>query len=319
LIAATAGSAQVAPTGGCNAVLGSPVDTYDIADSPYVPHGYIRAAGAEFNDTSESLVNRPGSLFISSNRRLAADGDPNTARRLHGNGEREIYSDSEFSYGGQQIGIDPFSISAGTLKITADRLAAHTQAILSPLSRPNSTAPGGSPPVEYSSGMLSTETEGRESGGYAQREGYWEIRARVPAGRGLWSAFWLIGQTHARWDEIDIFEVLGNEPYRVFQNIHLAGEEFPLKSYFTRCTSNGFHTYGLYLAGGLAIFSIDGTATRRERFVPREPFYAVVNLAVGGSWPGLPDAQTRFPASLEIDYLRIYRPPDPVEHQNDAF
>lgn len=301
-------AAAALPISDCEAVTSiRSTGTYRSMDSSFVPHGYVRAAAAEFNDDAEIFVGESNPLFLTYNRRLHGGGDPNTTRRFHGNGERQIYTDSGFTYRGQRIGGDPFSVSDGTLKITARPLSAAARAALAPLSEPTETAPAGAPAVEYSSGMLSTETDGRKTGGYAQREGYWEIRAKLPAGRGLWSAFWLIGQSHEHWDEVDIFEVLGHEPGRIFQNLHIESRQYQFISHLGTCSSDGFHVYGFLLDGGAAIFTIDGVKTRSEEFSAGEPLYAVINLAVGGTWPGLPDAGTYFPAILEVDYLRIYR------------
>lgn len=277
------------------------------ADSPYVPAGYERTFSAEFDDPSEAFAKTGNPRFTTGMFRLSGEGDPNTTRRLWRNGERQLYFDRDFVFEGTSFGIDPFSIRDGVLSIAAHRLSpAHRKALL-PLAR------GGAPTVLYSSGLLSTETEGRRGAGHIQREGYWELRARLPKGKGLWSAFWLVCQTHDYWDEVDVFEVLGHEPAVIHINTHFhdggGTEGMSPERRMVRGvdTSDGFHVYGVEILEDRLVVTVDGAEALRAPHTLEAPLYAMVNLAVGGEWPGDPDKTTVFPASLRIDYLRIYR------------
>lgn len=216
-------------------------------------------------------------------------------------------SDRDFEYAGQKPKIDPFSIEGGVLTITADRLSPENTALFKPLAGKKIPAP------EFSSGMLSTETEGRSGRGFAQLLGYWEMRARLPQGKGLWPAFWLVAETHDYWDEVDIIEVLGHEPNVIYHTTHFHqgggtdGLSWKKRTHRKIDTSDGFHTYGLEITEKELIYYVDGKVTLRVGHSLKHPLYTIINLAVGGKWPGNPDESTVFPAKMEIDYLRIYQ------------
>jgi beta-glucanase (GH16 family) len=138
-----------------------------------------------------------------------------------------------------------------------------------------------------------------------------ETRLRVPAGRGLWSAVWLLPASRESVPEIDMLEVLGQDPSEVLMHLHPKNQrvESPSKEYRLSgpSLSEDWHTIRLdWLAGRLDFF-VDGVRVWRVtgRHVPDEPMYVVLNLAVGGVYPGPPDSDTRFPATFSIDYLRI--------------
>jgi hypothetical protein len=282
----------------------------DSRDSPYVPSGYKRRVSAEFNDGEEVFDAAHNPLFITENRRLHGTDDLNVTRRLAKNGELELYTDAAFAYEGKEVAINPFVVSDGSLKIVAKPLPQPLRALFSPLVAPSDAAPEGAPPIEYSSGMLSTETERRHEQGYVQMRGYWELRAKMPRGRGLWSAFWLVGQTHQHWHEIDVVEVLGQTPERVYQNFYRSDHPNEPQTYYSGVDStDGFHVYGLQITDDAVRYTVDGVETRHEAAHLDDEFYAIINLAVGGKWPGSPDGSTSFPAVMEVDYLRIYAAP----------
>lgn len=270
------------------------------------PQGYELAFSAEFENPAERFTPEGNSYFTTGNFRLNGKRDWNTVRRLAANEEQQIYLDEEASLGGQKLGINPFSIKEGILSITARPLSEEYRERL--------TQAYGGPPVRYSSGMLSTETDGRGGKGFAQRYGYWELRARLPKGKGIWPAFWLVGETHDFWDEVDVFEVLGHEPDRIYLTTHLHkgggtdGVEAERKEVRGIDTSDGFHVYGMEIKPGELVYSIDHREVLRVPHSLEKPMYAIINLAVGGAWPGNPGETTEFPAIMEIDYLRIYRP-----------
>jgi len=150
-----------------------------------------------------------------------------------------------------------------------------------------------------------------------------EARLRMPSGKGLWSAFWLLNayynQDQPEDPEIDIVEALGHDPYSIHQNYHhvvdsdgdgfhtdyLSSEHVASVSDF----SARFHVYAVDWSPGRVIWSIDGVETRRLEGseVSSEQMYILANLAVGGDFPGAPDESTPFPSSFEIDYIRVYQ------------
>jgi beta-glucanase (GH16 family) len=285
----------------------------DDVDSPFVPDGYVRRFTANFDNESEVFNRSDNPQFTTSYFRLNPD-DLNTCRRLATTGERQIFTDKDFTYNGAAFNIDPFSVKDGVLTITAMPLSDEQKAALKPLEDETRNLKS----VLYSSGMLSTETQLRKPGqGYHQLYGYWELRARLPKGRGLWPAFWLVAETHDYWDEVDVFEVHGQQPDRIFQTTHFHdgggtdGMDWPAHTVTGIDASDGFHVFGLLVhEDGRLQFMIDGRTTLEVRHALEVPLYTMVCLTVGGNWSGDPDETTPFPAGMDIDYLRIYRAPE---------
>lgn len=169
----------------------------------------------------------------------------------------------------------------------------------------------------YRSGMVTT---GRETSdledplGFSFTYGYAEVRARVPAGRGLWPAFWLLPVTHESEPEIDVMEILGHDTDTFRAHLHFIDEDGEDTSRGSRWSgpdfSEGWHTFAIDWRPGSVTWYVDGVP--RWRFddvehIPREPLYLLLNLAVGGDYPGSPDASTVFPATYEIDHVRVWR------------
>ena len=169
---------------------------------------------------------------------------------------------------------------------------------------------------EYTSGLIETDSM------FSQLFGYFEIRAKLPKGQGFWPAFWML-QEGIFPPEIDVFEALGDEPNNVYLTHHWADESGKHQSYTAVYTgpdfTAGFHTYAIKWTENEIIWYVDGVERQRTRDgVPQEPMYLIASLAIGGVWPGEPDQTTRFPNTLEIDYVRVYStnssepaPPDP--------
>jgi len=216
-------------------------------------------------------------------------------RTLTSNGEQEYYSDPS-------VGVNPFSIGAnGGLTITANPASAATQA-----------ADGGLP---YTSGLLTTNTT------FSQTYGYFEMKAELPAGTGLWPAFWLLA-TNGSWPpEIDVMEMLGNQPTTDYTTLHTGTGNTALGQANTVAnTTTGYHTYGVDWEPNTTTFYFDGKAVFSEP-TPADmhsPMYMLANLAVGGSWPGDPTAATHFPAAMNIDYIRAYASPSTIANVNDS-
>ncbi len=154
-----------------------------------------------------------------------------------------------------------------------------------------------------------------------------EARIQVPAGQGMWPAFWLLGDegyvSENSWPdcgEIDAMEVLGSEPNVVNGTLHgpwpfapkgvggTASSQTPL--------SAGFHVYGVEWAPQRISFLLDGVVykTITPADLPsgaawpfNHPFFLLLNLAVGGEWPGAPNASTKFPAHMLVDWVRVWQ------------
>lgn len=143
-----------------------------------------------------------------------------------------------------------------------------------------------------------------------------EARAKMPAGKGMWSAFWLLNgyynEDQPEDPEIDIIEAIGdqvttaNHAYHVQTPNGLVSREFqaPIADF-----SADFHTYGVDWSPGRIIYYLDGQETYRIEGdeVSSEQMYLLANLAIGGDFPGPPDETTVFPATFELDYIRVWQ------------
>lgn len=168
----------------------------------------------------------------------------------------------------------------------------------------------------YTSGRLLT------LGTFSQQYGRFAARIKVPPGSGLWPAFWMLDtNVNAPSDpasaEIDVMEHVGSEPAAVFSSLHAARPSASRSSCVGYTLPSGrladaFHVFAADWTPTTVTFSVDGhpTATRtRARFGPEwtfdQPMFLVLDLAVGGTWPGSPPASTRFPATMLVDYVRV--------------
>ncbi|MGE0745909.1 MAG: family 16 glycosylhydrolase [Rhodospirillales bacterium] len=202
--------------------------------------------------------------------------------------ELQYYLDPhEAGSGSRALGVNPFSIADGVLTIRAAPAAPSIRPYIDDL--------------PYTSGMITTETS------FAQTYGYFEMRAQLPAGQGLWPAFWLLPADRTWPPEIDIMEMIGSVP-TVLNTTAIAPGAIHNRSVTVADMTAGFHTYGLdwtaqkiaWYFDGQKVFEIDTPASMHK------PMYMLANLAVGGDWPGAPDATTAFPAEYRIDYIRAW-------------
>ena len=163
--------------------------------------------------------------------------------------------------------------------------------------------------------------------------GRMEMRARMPIGKGLWQAFWMLPSdtrygTWAASGEIDIVEYVGSRPYRILGTIHY-GRPWPGNVYSTSdydlpsgTFHDDFHVFAVEWEYGEIRWYVDGLlfATRTYWFSTGGPFPApfdvdfhlLLNLAVGGNLPGPPNGSTVFPQEYVIDYVRVYQVPPAV-------
>jgi len=187
-------------------------------------------------------------------------------------------------------------------------------------------------PCAYTSARLTTW-------GRAEFEfGRVEARLKLPRGQGTWSAFWMLGTDLDRvgWPqsgEIDIVENVGREPATVHGTIHGpgysggqgigAGYDLPAGA-----VSDDFHVYAVEWTSDQIRWFVDdfnyftvtaGDVPAGTEWVYNHPFFIILNLAVGGNWPGLPDATTTFPQTMHVDYVRVYGASNASERFEYAF
>jgi beta-glucanase (GH16 family) len=210
-------------------------------------------------------------------------------RTLGGNGEKQLYVDPEY----KGLGLNPFSIKDGALNIRAEKASASVKAAIG---------------YDYTSGMIISEQS------FSQQYGYFEIRAQMPAGKGLWPAFWLLPADGEWPPEYDVVEILGHEPDRLYGTSHYnnaAGEhkmDHAVNSKGLFNSADGYHTYGMDWQADKITWYYDGIKVgEAANRVTDQAMYMFANLAVGGYWPGNPDGSTKFPADMKIDWIRAYQ------------
>ena len=264
--------------------------------------GLVPSFGTDFANPSKPIFRTEGGPFSTKYERFSG------ARTLAPNKEQELYVDRFFvpsptgpdSNGGNDskdphgkpAGLNPFRVENGVLIITASPTPPD---LLKTVGRP------------YVSGLLSTDRS------FDQRYGYFEMRAQLPAGQGIWPAFWLFGTTQEYRFEIDVVEALGHEKRRIYQSAQPKssrgeGTHRPIRPGFDY--TEAMHDYGvLWTPEALTFYidhkmtiSIDGAPFRDDVTV-----FMMANLAVGGNWGGNPDSTTQFPAEMRIEHIKAYR------------
>jgi len=194
----------------------------------------------------------------------------------------------------------------------------------------------------YTSARLKTRrTEGRPL--FGKTYGKFEFRAKLPTGKGIWPALWMLPQDekYGKWacsGEIDVMEARGHEPNKVLGTLHY-GSLWPANAHSGKEhilprgeTITDFHIYALEWEPGEIRWYVDGMLYATQTFwwsssktdagkgrMPTgpadlnpwpapfdQPFYLVMNVAVGGRFPGKPDSTTAFPAEMVVDYVRVY-------------
>ncbi|MCG2711176.1 MAG: family 16 glycosylhydrolase [Candidatus Omnitrophica bacterium] len=157
---------------------------------------------------------------------------------------------------------------------------------------------------EYSSGLV--ETRGK----FAQQYGRVEIRAQLPKGKGVWPAHWMLPASCQWPPEIDIMEVLGHQPHVMYMTVHWGTWQDRKKKgslFIGPDFSNDFHEFAIEWDNDSITWFVDGTKRLEiSEYVPHEPFYIILNTAIGGDWPGKPNRRTLFPQYHNIDYVRVY-------------
>ena len=209
---------------------------------------------------------------------------------LSSNGEQEWYVNNNYA---ATAGVTPWTVSNGMLNLTAAPASAAVQPLINN--------------YKYTSGLLNTYHS------FSQTYGYFEMNAKLPAGQGFWPAFWLLPENGGWPPELDIMEVLGNDPSTLYTTVHTgaANNSFSQANHVVDLSA-GFHTYGVDWEPDYITWYLDGhavykTATPADMTgANASPMYMILNLAVGGYWPGNADSTTHFPNSMLVDWVRAY-------------
>jgi len=186
---------------------------------------------------------------------------------------------------------------------------------------------------ELKDGLL-TITARHENGGYSSSKintqgnrefqyGKIEVKAKLPTGKGLWPAFWMLGSNikEVGWPlcgEIDILEYVGKEPETIFTTLHTAdsyGSSINTRKDVVKGIEEGFHVYAIDWTKDKIDFYIDNKLF--YSFLPKnksvevwpfdQPFYMILNVAIGGNFGGAEVDDSIFPQEFVIDYVRVYQ------------
>ena len=197
-----------------------------------------------------------------------------------GHGELQVYDETAVS------------VSDGMLHLTAREEAKHG--------------------MPYVSGLVQTGGNDwvSDEPRFSFTHGYMEVRAKLPSGQGLWPAIWMMPASYNDGNgELDVLEVIGSEPNVANFNLHRNGlndgEDWVGPDF-----SEGFHTFGVDWQPDHVSWYVDGVERARmtdPALICPEAMYPILNVAVGGDWPGAPDATTAFPATMDVDYVRVWQ------------
>jgi len=173
-------------------------------------------------------------------------------------------------------------------------------------------------------------------GKFSQTYGRFEARIKIPFGQGMWPAFWMLGDDIDKvgWPacgEIDIMENIGKEPAMIHGSIHGPGYvgSTGLEASYTvsgkQRFADHFHIFAIEWDLDSVSFYVDKDLyVRRTRadlnpgwkWVFDKPFFLILNLAVGGDWPGNPGSATVFPQTMLVDYVRAYKKAEPPKKES---
>jgi beta-glucanase (GH16 family) len=174
---------------------------------------------------------------------------------------------------------------------------------------------------QYTSARLKTQEI------FAQAYGRFVARIKIPRGQGIWPAFWMLGDDieNNGWPacgEIDVMENVGKEPATIHGSLH--GPGYSGDQDFTSIFhlpggpkfADDFHEFSAEWELNVVRFSVDehqyaefrpARLPAGKKWVFDHPFFILLNVAVGGDWPGPPDANTQFPQTMLVDYVRVYK------------
>jgi len=214
-------------------------------------------------------------------------------RTLAGNGEQEVYVDSNYAgSAGKPLGLNPFSAIKGVLHIIAQKTPPELMQYVGNL--------------PYTSGVLTT----RKS--LLQRYGYFEVNAKLPVGQGMWPAFWLLNVDKNWPPEIDVMEAPSNlvATGQISSGVHWKDATGAARSSGCRpttVTNDAFHLYGALWTADRIVYYIDRKPVG-QIITPlgvNSFMYMLVNLAIGGNWTGPADPKV-VPAEMQIEWVTAY-------------
>lgn len=153
--------------------------------------------------------------------------------------------------------------------------------------------------------------------------GRMEARAKIPTGKGIWPAFWMLGSNISKvgWPkcgEIDILEYVGREPSEVYTTLHTQdshGNSVNSKKTKIKNIEQGFHIYAIdwtkdkieFFVDGISVYKFQPDVKNEDTWPFNQPFYFIVNTAVGGNFGGHDVDDSIFPQQFVIDYVRVYQ------------
>src|SRR4051812_3116203 len=165
---------------------------------------------------------------------------------------------------------------------------------------------------QYTSGRILTADR------FSQAYGRFEASIKIPKGQGIWPAFWMLGGGNWPTDgEIDIMENVGKAPNTVYGTVHGPGYSgaggIGGNKTIGSALGDAFHTYAVDWSPNLIVWYLDGQEYFRvtpaningNQWVYDHPFFMILNVAVGGYWPGNPDASTVFPQTMLVDWVHV--------------
>ena len=261
-----------------------------ILTDPTVPPGYSLVWSDEFNQGVLGKVDNTVWNY-------------EIGRMPYSSAELQLYSDDTANVA---IHLDPEATDNKVLAITAYQSCA-----------------------SYSSGRINTHNHKNFQYGYI------ETRIQLPYGQGIWPAFWLLGDNNLGWPncgEIDIMENIGRAEDQSLCHGSMHGPGYFAGACLTgqyalpdgKRFNDGYHIFGVLWEKDSVQFYCDGHLyeTRTPADLPKganwvfnHPFYIILNLGVGGDWPGNPGADTTFPQTMKVDYVRVYQKtpaPNPI-------
>jgi beta-glucanase (GH16 family) len=206
-----------------------------------------------------------------------------SSRTIDTDGSRYVLVDAAYN------NVNPFHLSGGLLTIINDKNA-----------HPEDPKTGGR---EYTAGLITTEPS------FSQLYGYFEIRTQLPVGSGLWPAFWMAQADHSVPFELDVMENFGRDPKTIYCTAHWGdGTEngFPVKVDSVQQQ----RSYGVLWTSEDIVWYVDDVEVARIRNKDlHAPMYVIASMGVGGKpeTAGLPDDNTKFPAEMVVDYIRIFK------------
>lgn len=229
------------------------------------------------------------------------------SRTIASNEENEVYIDQNFldylnsRSSASTTAQSPFTLEDGILRIEAKP---SDNVILSSVG----------PWAKYTSGLITTQFS------FSQEYGYFEMRAKLPKGKGVWPAFWLLPIDKSWPPEVDALEAFGdpsskNEGGRTLIHYasHSTTKSESCEKWYDAGTdvTESFHVYGVDVEPTGITYYFDGKpyAKCAANSGTNQPFYILINVAVGGtgSWPGTPSSLNKWPAYMYIDYVRAYK------------